>query len=84
MRHYSKGKVGRRTATPSAQDLGGIARRMGEVLAAFHASAMSALIAADKQGLAEEFNDVVKPVVDYLRGVYFVEDEDEIPKDPTA
>jgi len=86
MRHYSKGRVGRRAAAPSAQDLRSIARRMADMLYAFHDAAMSALLAANKQELAEELNDNIKPVADWLRTVHFTpeDDEDEVPKDPTA
>jgi len=80
MREYPAGKMGRREAVPTARELRSVCRRMGYVITKFHETAMSALTAARMEHLAEEFNDLVKPVADYLNHFELEEEpSDETP-----
>lgn len=74
---YPKGKSGRPNRAPSPQDLQSVVRRMGYVVQKFHEAAMSSLLAADQQGMAEEFNDNIKPVVDWLLRFEFEPGDDD-------
>jgi len=83
MRQYPRGQSGGRQATtPTPRECTNVVRRMGWVLQKLHETVMSALIAGNEQGLAEEFNDIVKPVVDYMLNVHFTEDTKRAPVQP--
>jgi len=83
MRQYPVGQSdARRASTPSPRECTNVVRRMGWVLQQLHTTVMSALIAGDEQKLAEEFNDIVKPVVDYMLNVHFTEETQSAPVKP--
>jgi len=83
MRHsFDRGSERRVAPPPSPRELTNVVRRMGWVLQKLHETAMSALIAAQKEALAEEFNDIVKPVVDYMLNARFTPEAEDAPIRP--
>lgn len=76
---YPEGKSRRPRALTSSREITSSVRRMSHVVSTFHQVVMNALIALELEGTAEEFNDYIKPVIDYMRGFELEEDTDVSP-----
>lgn len=75
-----QGRMRRRGEPPTARELTNMVRRLGFVVIKMHEVVLSSLIEHDREGLAEEWNDIVKPVADFLLNTSFDVARDTIPE----